>query len=641
MAEHYVLCVLSQINVGRAESKKYAFKQNGKTRATFDGYQTNEAPVECLIKLALDGGNPITGIICLVSEECKRPITTGDGISCTSESHFKDAIASYYDGCKELAGKNNPAHQKGFFIDVPYKADNPAQNLRAIVEVLDKEDVLIDFDTTGGPRDAAFLLTNVVQFIEAKHRVRDRAQSTASHAYGLGKTVYANLSTQDIYLQGDTFEISKLIYAINAFTEYGKANPLASYFNALQIKSATGESIRELCAAMQDFSDDLSLCRTQYMNENVDWIHKALDDFEGKMRERMRQYDTVKSELDALENEDSSDVASVKQRIAGALSQGTAVPVATTADPRWSGLKGFKQAGMDSALEACKSIDDIRDYLQKKRDSYSENRSLILFLTLTASLREGIPGPVKSNASGPEKARQTIEIIRWCVERDMLQQALALFKERVPECLEQLSMLDWGECVPYKQHGKSVSEQKANRVLQLASFPKKRERQTDSYDDGMPFVLKDDALRDAFSQFVNAYRSFTRNREFPFPREIKQVDKWVVFCQAKPTLAANPMFLRVKDEEHLRAALVWYDIVNTIRNNVMHVNEDEGTSISQRMDAHRYMYADTSVITCTYDEQGRPEALKKDLLQALRAVEGKVVLRLKRPVERALNKALR
>ena len=186
MAEHYVLCVLSQVNAERAVTQEYTFIKNGKPYASFLGYQTNEAPVECLIKLALNEGNPVTGIICLVSEECRKPITTCDGVECAALSHFVDAVVDFCDSCEGLSGENNPARKDGFFKEVEYEAKNPAQSLRRIVEVLDKEVALIDIDTTGGPRDAAFLLTNVVQFIEAKHHTYDGTRADMPKAYGLG-----------------------------------------------------------------------------------------------------------------------------------------------------------------------------------------------------------------------------------------------------------------------------------------------------------------------------------------------------------------------------------------------------------------------------------------------------------------------
>ena len=184
MREHYILCVLSQINVARAKQSDYTLHRRGKEDITVPGYQTNEAPVECLIKLAHEDGDPITGVICLVTDECNLVVTTKDGESFTAKSHFREAIKRYYER-EGFGGALNPARDEGFFIDIAYDGENPSSNLNEIIKTLDRKDVLIDIDTTGGPRDAAFLLTSVVQFIEAKYRSRYRT--------GLGRTVYSNV----------------------------------------------------------------------------------------------------------------------------------------------------------------------------------------------------------------------------------------------------------------------------------------------------------------------------------------------------------------------------------------------------------------------------------------------------------------
>ena len=636
MAEHYVLCVLSTINVKMARVMEYSLYRVGKPALAFSGYQTNEAPVQCLIKLAMENDHPVTGIICLTSSECNKVVSTDVGDSFSAKGHFQETIRRYYED-EGFAGGENPAKQDGFFIDVAYDGSNPSANLQRIIEVLDREDALIDIETTGGPRDAAFLLTNVVQFIEAKYGSSEGGNSAGN--YGVGTILYTNLSKQEIYLQNQTFEISKLIHAIRSFTEFGKAEPLTTYFKTAAINPQDQDLVYELCEAIQAFADDLSLCRTKDVGENIDSIHSSLDAFEEKMKARMRTYELLNAELVGLRGSEAPpSIDDAKKKIGNILEPGHKPTVTVAADSRLAALSGFRPSGIDSTLEACRTMDDIVGYLENKIAQTRINRSIMLFMTLTDSLRNGIPKPVSCNARNEQKAQQTIDIIRWCTERGMLQQSLALYKERVPECLEQFGMIDWGANPPRVQGRKGVNEQKVTRVVQLSSFPRQKKSQTVDVDDGNPYVLHDEKVRQTVRELTSIYKR--NEHDYPFPRGTQDIYKWRIMCQAVPSIAANEEFIRVKDEEHLPAVLAWFYMLGLVRNNVMHVDEGEGNNLEQYLATCECYFTDTSEITCAYDATGSPEDLKSDLLKALRAAEGKVKLKLKKPLERALGEAV-
>ena len=282
--EHYILCVMSMISTpgGRPRTmaeievatKSYEHNDNGEG-LSFDGFQTNEAPVKCLVDLGLIEENPVTHIICLTSSECEQneAVVDDNGQILTAKDWFERSIVEFYRDYEELPDDENPALQDDFFRHLPYNGTNPSENLQILISVLDECPALIDIDTTGGPRDAAFLLTSVVQFIEAKYAGAVTQTGKASGKVGLGRTVYSNWGEERLHLQNETFALNHLIRAITAFTQHGVAKPLSDYFVTRDTTGTdTSSEMKRLCDAMESFSDDLSLCRVSRINDDVEVV---------------------------------------------------------------------------------------------------------------------------------------------------------------------------------------------------------------------------------------------------------------------------------------------------------------------------------------------------------------------------------
>lgn len=586
MAEHYILCVLSTISLKQgdtlplemdvAESRRETFSDHRKLR-NYSGFQTNEAPVKCLIDMALRCDNPVTKILCLTSPKCKDPVVKNGTEGLSAKDWFERSIQDFY---REMnySDIDNPAKQDEFFVHLPYSGTNPSENLQALIKELDRQDALIDIDTTGGPRDAAFLLTTIVQFIEAKYGTATPQECDAAQRTGLGTTVYANLQQHAIHTQNETFAINELIHAISSFTKYGKADPLVSYFERDTTGTATSDEMKKLCAAMRKFADDLSLCRTQVINDSVNKIHTALNGFEKATKRKSSQHQMILDFINELDSD--ADIDGLKDRIS------TGLDVQQEDAREW----------LDRSLRECATKEELLDFLRRENKGYLVRRGEILFLTLADNLRSDIPSYVGGGACEEERATQTIEIIRWCVRRGMLQQALALFKERVPECLAQKGMIGWGINSP------KDNDEMVDRITQLSHFSNPREGHAD--------VLN----RSDVGRLINGLH-LGRN---------KYVNKQVL-CAAKPDIAANGTHVVVEDMKHLPAALVWFRIVNSIRNDVMHVHEGGYRGFYRSyLPACEKFFQDTSQINCGYD--GTPATLEKAFEMALKAVEGSVTL---------------
>lgn len=589
MAEHYILCVLSTISLKQgdtlplemdvAESRRETFSDHRKLR-NYSGFQTNEAPVKCLIDMALRCDNPVTKILCLTSPECKNPVVKNGTEELSAKDWFERSIQDFYRE-KNYSDIDNPAKQDEFFVHLPYSGTNPSENLQALIKELDRQDALIDIDTTGGPRDAAFLLTTIVQFIKAKYGTAIPQGCDAAQRIGLGTTVYANLQQRAIHTQNETFAINELIHAISSFTKYGKADPLVSYFERDTTGTATSDEMKKLCAAMKKFADDLSLCRTQGINDSVNRIHTALNGFEKATKRKSSQHQMILDFINELDSDAGID--GLKDRIS------TGLDVQQEDAREW----------LDRSLRECATKEELLDFLRRENKGYLVRRGEILFLTLADNLRSDIPSYVGDGACEEERATQTIEIIRWCVRRGMLQQALALFKERVPECLAQKGMIGWGNR-PTRYNDRMV-----DRVTQLSHFSQAR-------------LDHNDALaRDRVGRLASILEPNARGGS---RRAIEQV-----LCAARPDIAANGTHIVVEDGTHLPAALIWFRIINSIRNDVMHVHEGGYWDVHDfYLPACKGFFQDASQIDCGYDET--PATLEKAFEMALKAVEGSVTL---------------
>ena len=624
MANHFILCVLSTINTRIAKNEGYTFKANKEERH-FLGCQTNEAPAQCLIDLALRANNPITVIICLTSRQCETPVLLpGDSEPISAKDHFEQTITRFYD--KRLGDNHpNPARNDGFFITVNYDSSNPTASMRELISIIDSDDTLIDIDTTGGPRDAAFLLTTIVQFIEAKFDSVKRSQGK-KQPIGLGTTIYVNFGNKMMYPQNETFALNDLIHAIESFTEYGKADALVEYFDR---EHETSDEMKHLCKSIQSFADDLSLCRTKNVNTKINNIHAALDDFMKMINKKTPLFDKSYGLLAQLDNSDSmQDLDVMKRTISEEL--GLKVEVnEPSVDRRWSGLASLLQKMSEGELQSCETKNDLLEYLRKTARKNKVSRGEILFSILADNLRRGIPEYTGANVSEEVIARQTISIIRWCVERGMLQQALALYKERIPECLVQNKLISWGKNPPRNRSANRENAEMVNRIVQLTSCPRLNS-QGGNKPNGFESILNESSI-DTLAKKLKSHKPNSSN---PLARyELYQIKQ--VLCAALPDLAAKEDYVQVLDRERLSPALVWFFIINSIRNDVMHVNEEDNRQLEYYLPLCRVFFQDMKAIDCHYN--GTPSSLKDALQLALKAAEGMASLHCKQEILEWIN----
>lgn len=367
----------------------YRFESSAE--AQYPGVQSNEAPIKYLIKAGKDAGHPVTHLLYLCSEACLVPNISvalaktvipdlkaaADVI--TTEEFVLERIRNY---CEENNCYNPMA------TAIPFNPLRPADSLDELASALGTG-ARISIDTTSGPRDSVILLTLASQIIKM-----------GGSGTSIGDIVYANLSEKAIYRQNNTFDLIDLINAIDSFTDYGRADQLKSFFD---INPYIKEPTRQLCKSMEEFSDSLALCQLGNIEEKVLHVQRNLDAMEnelGKLKERYKLYS------DAIEQIDAPS------------------PIRSRTFEEAMNLIERLHPDIDFNSPEKK---ELVNTLERLREPVTIIRSELLFLSLIPTIREKFinPSSVKSDLIP--------SIIRWCVERKMIQQALGVFREYIPQ----------------------------------------------------------------------------------------------------------------------------------------------------------------------------------------------------------------
>ena len=215
--------------------------------------QTNEAAV---LELKKHKEGPDC-ILALCSELVRTSPTVHlpDGKTCTTVEYFRDVF---------LPSAGIPA-ERLVVIPVPDSMDDKAQ-FRAISLLLGKieaEDTL-SIDLSGGMRDTAMLLVTAARCMRDLRSVETR------------RVIYSELlpdGTSRIHDSSQLYSLFDLITAMDEFFSTGTAQKLKGY---LWSEGESDPALHTLLARINQFSDDLALCRVQALNEDLSQIEQAL-----------------------------------------------------------------------------------------------------------------------------------------------------------------------------------------------------------------------------------------------------------------------------------------------------------------------------------------------------------------------------
>ena len=213
--------------------------------------QTNEGAVRYLIK---EKETPDC-ILALCSETVRKKavVEMPDGSTCTTLEYFRDALRRVGIPAERLV-----------VIEVPDSMDEETQ-FQAISQLLEKietEDTLF-VDLSGGLRDVAMLLVTVARCMRDLRDVQTR------------RVICAELNNNETVVHDRTqlYGLFDFVTAMDAFFSTGTAQKLTRY---LRSEGEKDPVLHALLTRINQFSEDLALCRVQKLNDDLNQIAQAL-----------------------------------------------------------------------------------------------------------------------------------------------------------------------------------------------------------------------------------------------------------------------------------------------------------------------------------------------------------------------------
>ena len=213
--------------------------------------QTNEGAVRYLIE---EGETPDC-ILALCSERVRKEAKEmPDGSTRTTLEYFRDSF---------LPKVHIPA-ERLVVIEVPDSMDEETQfqAISQLLEKIEKEDTLF-VDLSGGMRDVAMLLVIAARCMRDLRDVKTR------------RVIYAELRGGEPVVRDRTqlYGLFDFITAMDQFFSTGTAQKLEDY---LLSEGEKDPVLHTLLTRINQFSEDLALCRVQKLNDDLNQIDQAL-----------------------------------------------------------------------------------------------------------------------------------------------------------------------------------------------------------------------------------------------------------------------------------------------------------------------------------------------------------------------------
>ena len=240
------------------------------------GVETNDAPVKYLIDKATNDGNKIDRIACIVSEAV---YANGDNDSVYNR--FQNMVAEYVNDVTQNKQKKCEIQ----FELIPYdfcfdegkkikrietQSEKALSVYKGIINSLNGySEVYIDY--TGGFRDTSFLTTVLIRYLEFINVT-------------CNDIVYSKYDTKTIYSLSYIYDMFKLLNAVSQFVETGNGKLLHNVYAPVE-----HEPTRQLVKCIQKFSDAISLCDVNRIDNLVDKMTEAIVAMEKSIAQEKEQ----------------------------------------------------------------------------------------------------------------------------------------------------------------------------------------------------------------------------------------------------------------------------------------------------------------------------------------------------------------
>ena len=474
-----LLCMSAIKEEGIKENQYVYTLGDGKKQDEVWGFVTNEAPMRYVMKMVFP--NKLDRIVIICSDEVSnRKIEiskcneSGKEVGNQRRDSFQEKIQKLFLGKKEFKlvdyyKKLVELETEDYDYVPEYKeipiSDNPEDTevaeavinaVNNVMEFPDKDnDIHLYIDYNGGPRYVAFMQVVLAQFLKTRNVQLEQIITMNFGNKQNGKVPLQNLLS--------IFDSTNLIGSINEYINYGRIKGLKEYF-----KKAQNKEINKLLDVMEEFSNNLQLCRTSSIMESAGALSEEFETFINKaeLEEQSKKDNTytqlfryvirdIQKEFQPLLNKDIAEIIGwciEKQYIQQALT------FCSECLPQYLWDTGLYKAKDEEYKDVLQVIDDV-----KKKTNGRENPS--------KELKEAIDEKRKYFSKEEKYAyKWFVQYLPFCFQDDKYLIILSEIKE-LPNMPEKYKtdVKEMSALIKKKQYLKSCMKKTASKKYKNAN----------------------------------------------------------------------------------------------------------------------------------------------------------------------------
>lgn len=394
-----------------SEEKEYTLEYGNKK---IIGRYTNDAPIKYLIDKAREDGNVVDRIIAIVSKAVymehieKESGKTSDSIL----NICRDMVDEYAGNAYEIKwcpvaydfkvdkldlDFNGEINKEIVFDDIKTQQEKISAVYDGIISKLGEcEEVYIDY--AGGLRDINFLIAVLIRYLEFIN-VKCR------------EIVYSNLKEAKLYSLLCAYDIFKLINAVNQFVDTGNAKLLKEIYDTIEHKG-----IKELINVMNEFSQSIQLCDVRRIGTVVEKLNESIEALEAQNSNKISEQLRVNVETENISGSMFGRLLSVIKKKFGDVGK----------------IGRDKENLCDSVKISELHLNNLAKEINSGEGMLGEIQ-VSMFSELLSVIKKKFYIIDDEEQVGVDYKRFTYpKLIKWCLDNNLIQQALTLYVEKMP-----------------------------------------------------------------------------------------------------------------------------------------------------------------------------------------------------------------
>lgn len=268
----------------KARINRYSYESKNDSNEYIEGVMTNEAPTKAVIRMLEEKGshNRLDKIVMICSDAVHKTIKLIEGENdlhnlkqvdindCIDDSHieFYKRLVNVYAKDVNSDYISQPIEYETVGI-ADFTEDDEVS--KSVIEAAGKvaeagEHVNLFIDFNGGQRYVAFMILAIANLMKIRHVNIDQIMTMNFDNKVNGIVPIQNMEP--------VFASFDLISGINEYINYGRIRTLRNYF-----RSSNNKNIKSILAKMEEFSNNLQLCRTGYVMDHREELLQMLEEY--------------------------------------------------------------------------------------------------------------------------------------------------------------------------------------------------------------------------------------------------------------------------------------------------------------------------------------------------------------------------